>query len=219
MDTKTAIKIIDVDLKTVTKEELKEKFRFKSRFYHPDKGGTVEDFQMLQDAYQSIYRYIRDGKSNYSCVEKVEKEYNGPIKVKKTKLEPLSKIDEVVIPKYFEVDEKTKNILPSQFNKVFDNNFIETKFTKGYSKDELEIIHHDKITKDDSINEKNLNEVFLKKIKSTNNELVKIKEPQIVKKKKEKGFPLNENDYEHTIYGAADYKKAYTVHNIFSHIE
>lgn len=111
MNLKLALVVINVDAEHVTKDELKRVYASKLRFYHPDKGGNANDYHLLQEAYQVIYRHIRSRSDAAVPLESaVDPETNSIVGV------------------------------PDSFHTTFENSFVPSRRMKGYNKDELDVI-------------------------------------------------------------------------------
>ncbi len=44
----------------ITKDDIKKQYRFLAKKYHPDQGGSAEDMEKINQAYDLLMHYIED---------------------------------------------------------------------------------------------------------------------------------------------------------------
>ncbi len=54
-----ALEILELP-KFITKEDIKNQYRFLAKKYHPDVGGDAQKMEQLNHAYQLLMKYIED---------------------------------------------------------------------------------------------------------------------------------------------------------------
>ena len=143
-------------------DELKNAYRKLSLKHHPDKGGDVNLFNIINDAYTKINMRL----TNIKPKEKVE--HND--------LKKLSKKQNTFFPKINSKQMSGKNFNSEKFNDIFNKNKVSNPYDKGYS-------DWDEDIKDENIpvsNTNSFNEVFEQSRKKNNysKQIQKIDEPK-----------------------------------------
>ncbi len=62
--------------KFVTKEDIKNQYRFLAKKYHPDVGGDVQKMEQLNHAYQLLMKYIEDFRYTFD-EDEINRQYPG----------------------------------------------------------------------------------------------------------------------------------------------
>jgi len=63
-----ALEILELP-KLITKEDVKKQYRFLSKKYHPDKGGSAEKQEQLNFAYTFLMKYIEEFRYTFDAKE------------------------------------------------------------------------------------------------------------------------------------------------------
>ncbi len=62
--------------KFVTKEDIKNQYRFLAKKYHPDVGGDAQKMEQLNHAYQLLMKYIEDFRYTFD-EDEINRQYPG----------------------------------------------------------------------------------------------------------------------------------------------
>ncbi len=79
---KSPVEIIEEALDTlelpkfVTKEDIKNQYRFLAKKYHPDVGGDAQKMEQLNHAYQLLMKYIEDFRYTFD-EDEINRQYPG----------------------------------------------------------------------------------------------------------------------------------------------
>ncbi len=79
---KSPVEIIEEALETlelpkfVTKEDIKNQYRFLAKKYHPDVGGDAQKMEQLNHAYQLLMKYIEDFRYTFD-EDEINRQYPG----------------------------------------------------------------------------------------------------------------------------------------------
>jgi len=79
---KSPVEIIEEALETlelpkfVTKEDIKNQYRFLAKKYHPDIGGDAQKMEQLNHAYQLLMKYIEDFRYTFD-EDEINRQYPG----------------------------------------------------------------------------------------------------------------------------------------------
>ena len=146
-----------------TENEIKKAYKDLSLVHHPDKGGDIELFSIINKAYRTALMVSKAVKPQ-SKIEHHELKKNS-----KTLVYSANKHN---------VNLEGKNFNLNKFNEVYDNNRLDNPYDKGYEKWDIELVNENPNIKK-NISQDTFNNEFnkTKTINNYNQQIMKIEEP------------------------------------------
>ena len=177
--------------KKISLENLRDKYKKLALIHHPDKGGNINKFKLLIDAYKNINELIERNKNDKDFNE-LKNNFQSDIDNEKS-----------VTNKNFE----NENFNLEKFNQVYQDNKLEDYNNYGYG----DIMEKTNSNRDDIEVTKTLNKYSKKNFNlHFNKEKEKIQSSQVIKYTPPK--PLEKNGLKYSVLGEAK-KDSYTSEN------
>jgi curved DNA-binding protein CbpA len=200
--------ILGLTIEDTNEQTVKKSYRKMALRHHPDKGGDEKKFRVITQAYLYLMQKLKEASSNsnHTDMKQQAEEYFNQIK-------PGSQQPVVV-------EDGKLNL--EQFNKVFEENKLQSAYDKGYGgdnwgEDDEEVIENGKIFSDNfnlDVFNKTFSDVKSKKVK--NNQVIEYKRPEALVSSNLafEEIGVDEiNDFSSGLNsktGYTDFKKAYT---------
>lgn len=145
-------------------EEIKISYKYLALKHHPDKGGEMAIFNIINDAYKTVSRRVQ------ATVPKKKIEHND--------LKKASKHDFTPDKNKIKINMSGKNFNLNKFNDVYDENKMKNPYDKGYS-DWGEELLDENIVVSSNGSSNSFNEAFDKgrKINNYSKQIMKTDEP------------------------------------------
>lgn len=197
-------KILEVD-KNANMTQIKNAYKRKARIYHPDKGGSDQQFRIITMAYMSIIEKFKR--------QQQDKQFSTLKDESRKEMERQSQIQRK------NVNMKGNNFNVKLFNKIYEENKIYDPSDEGYGKWMKDTDFDSDITPKVFSSEFNLNvfnNSFNEQKEQTSQEIIKYQEPQPISLVKQNYQELGGSapgDYSNgpdSKMGYTDYRKAHT---------
>ena len=197
-------KILDIS-KNSSMNDIKAAYKRKAKIYHPDRGGSDQQFRLITMAYMSIiekYKRLQQDKQFSTLKEESQKEMKIQNKNQRKN-----------------INMKGNNFNVKILNKIYDENKIHDPSDEGYGKWMTDTEYDSDKTPKVFSSEFNLNifnNSFEDQKEETSNEIIKYQEPQPISLVKQNYQELGGNapgDYSNgpdSKMGYTDYRKAHT---------